>query len=230
MSNLTTFGNLVNKKLKDDKYVLGNYLEKNDIYDDYIQEAIKEYSRRNPDRAIYTHVVVTGETNVFDLPSDWEEDFSSIINIEYPVEYYPPQYIDEKYYEVVRIDTGLVLRFIDNPYPGIGQTFWVRYTKRHSVTTSASTIPTAHEEAVANLSISKVCQAIANFYATTTDSSMSADVIDYQSKAAEYNSRSKAHRELYEELMPLEKTGEVGEWDLSFYEGRTALTHDRDHY
>jgi len=238
MSTLSTFRSAVDKKLKDDKHVLGTYSLDNTIYDLYIEDGVRQYSKKRPRKDIYEHTVVTGETTYFSLPTDWEEGFSSIIELEYPVTTdnktkFPPEIVDQKSYKVDRVPSGatsvLRLIFIDYPYPSVGEIFWARYTKRHTVDATASSIPIADEAAVINLIMSICCNTIANYWLTTQSSSIGADVINYQSKADEYSKRASQYFSMYNgEIKDLE-TGIIGEWDPSLYTGENPLTHDQDY-
>ena len=238
MSTLTTFRALVNTKLKDDKHVLGTYSTDNTIYDTYIEDGVRRYSKKRPYVDIYEHTVVSGETTYFSLPTTWEEGFSSINELEFPVTTdnktkFPPEIVDPKNYKVSRVPSGtssvLKLIFLDTPYPVVGDIFWLRYTHRHTVDATQSTVPLADENALMNLILSICCEAIANYWLTTQSSSIGADVINYQSKADEYSKRASKYFIMFESEIKDLETGLVGEWDPKLYYESTPLTHDQDY-
>ena len=186
-----------------------------DDYETYILEAVKEYSRRHPYQQ--TTKETADGTALFALPSDWDNETSMIVEIEYPLDSNPPAYIENSKYEVVQLDTGYTGRFIGEYYPSDGQYFYLRYTKRHVLNDSSSTIPNAHKDAVANLAASIGCQALAQLYGHTANSSIDADAINYREKGDLFSSRAKELRRLYDGVVKEETTGVIGEIDTPLY-------------
>lgn len=236
MADITNFRDYVHDRLQDDANKLGTWVDDTStIYDTYIQEAVKQYSKRRPRKMIYAHTVTSNEGSIFELPSDWETDFSWIINIEYPINTtepktkFPPQILNPKAYEVQQIPAEYRIRFLETPYPTAGDEFWVRYVIRHTVSASLSSIPASDEEAVSNLAVHYAAAALARRYATTTDSSITADVVTPIAKSTEYRDLARDAKADYDEAVKDETTGIIGEWDYEdMYYGTDALTHDRD--
>jgi len=188
-----------------------------DDYESLIGEAVKEYSRRKPQKKV---AKLTGDGNsFFSLPSDWEVEFSRIREIEYPLDSnnlscVPPYMIDPKYYEVADIDTGWICRFRDTDYPGLNEQFYFRYTIRHSVDDSSSTIPVVDKEGLCNLAASLCCMALASAYGHTAESSIDADVVAYRTRGDEFSSRAKELFNKFDKEIRPEVTGMRGEWDI----------------
>jgi hypothetical protein len=196
-------------------------------YETLIKEAVKEYSRR---KALKKTALLTGDGNAyFSLPSDWEQEFSWIRNIEYPVGEFPPCFIQKKFYRVEEIDTGYVCRFYESGYPGNGNQFYFRYVIRHTVDASSSTIPVADKDSVCNLAASLCCQALAEKYGHAADSSLDADVVNYRTRGDEFASRGKELLKIFDRNIKPETTGFIGEWDIeSFWENNNNLLLKRN--
>lgn len=228
-TTITTFRELCYEKIKDTSSVLGTWVNNTStIYDDDIAEAVKIYSKRRPNIECSSE---TGTANTYHaMPTNWEEDFSHIINIEYPVLEDPPEYIQENYWRIEHLSDGILyIRFISSTYPGNGDTFYVRFTKRHSVSASASTIPVAHEEAVTDLACYRLCMKLAQYYTQSADSSIGADAINYTSKADEYRQQSEKFKKAFNDIVKPLKTGSFVDWDMNLYWEVEPLTHSRDY-
>jgi hypothetical protein len=193
-----------------------------DDYETYILEAVKEYSKRRPYNQ--TTKETADGTQLFALPSDWDIELSRISQVEYPIDSNPPAYIENSKYEVVQLDTGYTGRFIGEYYPSNGQFFYLRYTKRHVLNDSSSTIPDAHKDAVANLAASISCHTLADLYSHTANSSIEADAIAYREKGDMFASRAKDLRKLYDNVVKEETSGMIGEIDTpSYWEGNKDM-------
>lgn len=196
-------------------------------YETMIKAAVKEYSKSRPDKKV---VKLTGDGNAFfSLPSNWEEGFSYIRDIEYTIDALPPRFIESKFYRVDEIDTGLICRFYESGYPGVGEFFYFRYVIPHVVDASSSTIPEADKDAMSNLAASLCCQALAEAYGHTADATIDADAINYRSRGDEFASRAKELFKLYNRHVKPDITGLIGEWDIeSYWEGNRNLLNKRN--
>ncbi len=184
-------------------------------YETLIKEAVKEYSERRP---LQKTVKNTGDgTGSFSLPSDWEQEFSFIKEIEYPIDNFPPEKIDRKHWAVEQIDTGWTVRFYYSGYPGQGEFYYVRYFIRHTVDDASSTIPLADKDAVCNLAASLCCQALAEKYGQTSEPNMEADVVAYRTRGDEFAARAKELRELYDKKIKSNVNAVRGDYDMESY-------------
>lgn len=68
-----------------------------------ILDAVLKHSKKFPHEMRYD-VIGNGEYR-YALPSDWDDDFSTIVDIEYPISNRPPSYIDRNLYNVEKVDT-----------------------------------------------------------------------------------------------------------------------------
>jgi hypothetical protein len=218
---LASFVTLVKRKIQAPTIGLTLLADPGD-YNAFVVEAAKEYSKRRPYQQ--TSKLTGDGTAIFTLPTDWDNEVSLITQIEYPLDSNPPAYIETSKYEVVQLDTGWVGRFIGEYYPGSSEYFYVRYTKYHTVTASATTIPDSHKEAVCNLAASIGCQALAQLYGHTANSSVEADAINYREKGDMFSTRSKELRKLYDGQVKEIFSGVIGEIDMpSYWEGNKDM-------
>ena len=74
-----------------------------------IQNGIISYSRLRPLEDLYAETATSD--NWYDLPVEFERGFSSIVNIEYPIEETPTSLLDDKNYGIEQMATGWKLRF-----------------------------------------------------------------------------------------------------------------------
>ncbi len=194
---LETFVGKVDSRIKDAAAKL-TVDEKNAA----ILAAFEEYSKARPLRKAE---LVTG-TGAFDYALDgatpkltaWRDTLSAIASIIYPwsATTAVPTVLEAKDYAVLRLSTGLVLRFI-TVTPTAAQQFLVEYTTLHTVDGTTCTVPIADEEAVSDLCASYACEALASFYSQSTDGSFAADSVNHLSKAQEYRAQAKRWRDAY---------------------------------
>jgi len=197
----------------------------NDI-DRYMLFAIRTYSRSRPDIAV---VDITGDGgHDYALPSSWVDGFSRIMIIEYPIGDIPAQYLDEDDYCIYQNETTKLLRLLYDS-PSASNDFRVVF----SIPRTDSTIPDNDIDAVCNLAASYCLEQLANAYAQTSDSTISADSVDYRSKSYEFAQRAKRHIAIYKEHMGIKEgdtvaaaTGIVNlDWKYPY--GMDRLTHPK---
>lgn len=114
--------------------------------------------------------------------------------------------LDESLWRVERLDTGIVLRLLFTV--PVGQYILVRYTAAHDLTASATTVPVADDEAVADLGAHYACLALADYYAQATDASISADVDDRRGKSDLWRSNATRWREAWNRKLGLDSDGQ----------------------
>jgi hypothetical protein len=133
------------------------------------------------------------------------DGFSSITQIRYPVvasDPAPPA-LDETDYVVVRLPTGVFLRFLNGIKPLATEKFHPYFTTPHTLDGASSTIPSAHDDALADLAAHHACLMLAAFYEQTGDSSIDADAVDRPRRTDTYRALAKAYRASYEEKLGL---------------------------
>ena len=167
-------------------------------------------------------LAVTGTTqDWYSLPTDWEDGFSSVANIEYPIEGTPPTYISNLDYEIALMsDNAYYLRFSANN-PGLDNVFWLRYYIRYTFeSTGESSIPEAFQSALAYLVCSTWCEAFSAHFASKSDPSLAeAEAIQYTSRVEEYAGRARWYKQQFRKYFKREETGSYG--SMSFVQNPT---------
>lgn len=95
-------------------------------------------------------------------------------------------------WRVLLLDTGLVLRLLAGS-PSASEYVLVHYTSQHTLTRgvgASSTVPAAHDEALADLGAKHCCLALANLASQEVDSSVASDTMDRLSKSEHYRSQA----------------------------------------
>ncbi|MBI5550743.1 MAG: hypothetical protein HY911_04490 [Desulfobacterales bacterium] len=163
-----------------------------------VEAALLQYSRHKP-RELVKDVAGDGTRDVA-LPGEWVEEFSQVRRVEYPAGGVPETLLSG--WRIYQAPGGPVLR-LDGEEPAADEL--VRVT---------ITVPRLEEEiirgdvdAVANLAASICCDTLANLFASTNDPTISADVVNYRSKAGEYAKRAAALRKLYMDHMGTDEDG-----------------------
>ncbi len=197
MATLETFVGKLDSRIKDGAAKL-SVDEKNAA----VLAALEEYSKARPLRKAE---LITG-TGSFDYALDgatpklaaWRDTLSAIVSIVYPwsATSATPPALDTDDYAVLRLSTGLVLRFT-SATPTSPEQFLVEYTTLHTADSATSTVPTADEETLSDLCASYACEALAGFYCQSTDGSFAADTVAHLSKAQEYRAQAKRWRDAY---------------------------------
>jgi hypothetical protein len=130
--------------------------------------------------------------------SVWVDGLSAILEIAYPWSATTPipPVLDATRYTVVRLSTGLFLRFLDVT-PTAPSKFHVLYSSAHVLAEATTSVPAADIEAFADLATAYACEALAGYYSQSTDGSLQADTVAHLSKAQEYRAQAKRWRDAY---------------------------------
>jgi len=216
--------------------------------DDAITQAVKRYSKDRP-RELVTDLVGAGSayltlpTGPSNPPEQFEDGFSIVRAIEFPVGNLPPTYLDGEDWLLYRTPTGLKIA-LTTLVPQAADTLRVTWTLRHNPGTSgqeavATTVPDADFEAVCDLAASFCCDKLSAVYARTNDSTITADAVNYRTKAQEYASIAKQFKKRYDDHIGIEDSGtgaggsptagaiSIGDMNLTQGSGVDRLTHRR---
>lgn len=136
--------------------------------EDFITEAVEEFSRFTPDIDV-ADLTGDGSAVEFDLPSGFDVNFSTIISIEFPVGEQDPVYLKPSEYMVYRTLTENQIRLKEITL-GSAETARMTFTRVHVVDEDSSTISDSSWKAVATLATSKAARALATQYANSRDS------------------------------------------------------------
>lgn len=204
-----------------------------------LSQAIIIYSKDKP-RTLIKEEDGDGSKYDFALPSDWVEGFSYIVgDIEYPADtYQDPNYIEKidwkLFKKLVSAVTTTYLR-ITSFIPASGYKLRYEYTLPHTLDETTNTVNENDTEAVVALAAALCFWALAAKFAQSTDSTIEADVIDYQRKSDLYATLAKEKLSTYNSLMGLgeESKGAASasagvafkDLDVTFQWSEDMLTH-----
>jgi hypothetical protein len=217
--------------------------------DDAITQAVKRYSKDRP-RELVTDLVGAASallalpTGPGAPPETFEDGFSIVRSIEFPVGDLPPTFLEGEDWLLYRTPTGLKIA-LTSMVPQASDTLRVTWTVRHNQGTSggspvSTTVPDADFEAVCDLAASFCCDKFSAAFARTNDSSIQADAVNYRSKSQEYASLGKQFKKRYDDHIGIEDSGSgsaggsptagaitIGDMNLTQGSGVDRLTHRR---
>jgi hypothetical protein len=197
-----------------------------------IQLAVVRYSTDFP---LNTLVDLTPNgTQKLPLPVDWRVGFSRLVNIEYPLNAFPPYLLSAEefclYQQVVAGTTPLAFEFtvLFDFVPD--ETVRVTYTVPHSLTTLVDTVNPMHCEAVTCWAAALCCDQLASYYASASDSTIQADHVQRNSQSADYARLAKNYRARYFSDLAVNEQKTVSasavvDLDLQDSRGRDRFTH-----
>lgn len=181
-----------------------------------IDDAIDAYSVDFP---VITATKTTGTgAYTYSLPSDWEDFFSHIVNVEYPYGQQTPVYLNLKHIEVYldANDNTKKLRF-KNISPSTSDSFGLIYTIRHTISDTTSTIPDAHFKAVACLATALAARATALKFAQRRDTSLGS-TIQLSSESRELTAMAEEYEREYSKILGIRRgaTSDTFVWDEDY--------------
>jgi hypothetical protein len=152
-------------------------------------------------------------TGRYDLPTDWDDEASSVYEVEWPINQDPKTVISPSHYMIDLLpDDGYQLRF-ETTLPSSGETFWLRYTIPYTIgSVGISNVPNTYKNALAYKSTSLWCDAIANYFSTKTDANIPelSPLVNFQDRVTEWEGRAKQYYRLYKESIASKKNSETG--------------------
>jgi len=174
--------------------------------------AVNTYSQTRPQLKVKEYTG-DGSTYDFTLPTDWEDEFSMIIGgmnekIEYPAGEQVPTFIEDEDWMIYDLTSPKKLRLI-NDSPSSTEKVRIRYTIRHYLNNESTptSIPDADFDAVLALATAYCCDILATQSAGSTDSTISADSVNYRDSQLRYSQQATAWREKYRDHMGIDKDG-----------------------
>ncbi len=194
-----------------------------------IAAAVIRYSDDKPDLRVEMLTVSDGGLG---LPTGWQDGFSRVVQIEYPIGHRPPTYLKpEDWFMYTDGDTQqLAIELVASPPEGANAK--CIYTVKRLLDANRDTIPSKHMEAVCCWAAALLCDQLSAIFSQNTDSTIQADSVDQTSPARSYAQRANTLRNRYYDALGLDpkKTAAAG-CDVSFSEknkpGRPRLTHRR---
>lgn len=199
----------------------------------HIQTAVNTYSI---DRSLIVSYYLTGDGQTFDypLPGKWIWGLSRVVAIEYPADSQIPVYQESIDYEIRQGSLGpqptKFIRF-KLTTPASDDQVWIQYTTRHEHTSEMSTIFPEDMEAVMWLAAHFAAAALAAGAAGSTESTISADVVNHRDAEQRWKSVSDGYKKMYFDrvISPDSATpvGSTEEWVPILTTGHNFLYHGR---
>lgn len=216
---LSDFQLLVEKAVRDDSSLITA-----DDIDAAIALAVSRYSLDRP-QYVVEDLEPTGLGELI-LPDLWEQGFSSIISLEYPIGSFPAKIVDSEAYAIYQSPTGHSLRLLFTPTETVRAT----YSIAHVLSYIDDTIPANHREAVTCWAAAYCLDQLAAFAAGVTDATIQAGRVDRGSQTRDYAQRANALRIRYVNELGIEEkkavaAGVVVNLDLKNSVGQDRLTH-----
>lgn len=194
MSTINEIRNIVIGFVRDD----ANKLVNPDNYDNAISTALQVYSEHAKKFKV---VDVAGDgTNDYALPSGWNEGFSVIDKIEYPLGSVPATLIDRRDYTFYQDESSEYIRLLIDK-PSSSEEFRVTFTVLRLVTE----VLAQDVYAFANLAASHCCNMLASLYVNSVDPTVSEATINYRDKSTLYADQAGKFMKVYNNHMGIEE-------------------------
>lgn len=160
------------------------------------QAILQRYSKDRP-RELVSDQAGNG-TQLLGMPATgtdvFEDGFSFIRTIEYPLGSVPPNFLLEEDWQLYRTPSALQIMLL-SVTPAANDTVRVTWTARHK--SDGSTVPDVDFEAVSDFAAALCYEALAGIYAQTGDATIQADSVNYRTKSQEYMGLAKAAAKRY---------------------------------
>ncbi|SRR6266404_2394613 len=168
--------------------------------DSLLQQAIlQRYSKDRPRELVSdqtgngTALLAVPQTSA-NPPEVYEDGFSVIRLIEFPVGIVPPSLILEEDWQVYRSPSGLQVMLLGTT-PSVSDSVRITWTARHKG--DGSTVPDVDFEAVCDWAAALCYEALAGIHAQTGDATLNADSVNYRTKSQEYLGLAKVAAKRY---------------------------------
>lgn len=226
MADISDFRTKMNTSVKDSAGRF-NQTEK----DAFILEAVRQYSRDRPRKAT-ADLTGDGTAQNFAVPAAWVPRFSTMLQIEYPVDLVPQEKMDlQDNVEIVEAADGVESINLIQLTLGSGELARIQFTAPHTVDATTSTVPDNDFDAVCNLACGHFCMALAALYAEANDAGIAADVVDHEEKARIFGERGNQFYRDYKTHLEVgdSSVGEIRHHDLdvSLRRGQDLIWHRR---
>lgn len=163
-------------------FALGTQIKKNDA-GQYLNNALLVYSKFKPLMEGQQYLV--SNSQLMDLPTNWEQGFSSIDEIRYPLSTSQISFIDDRYFKIIIDGNGDYKIFFDYALNG---TALITFFKRHSFDDSdySCTVPDSDRYAVCDIASAYYILSLAARYAQSINASIGAEVVNNEPKPNHY--------------------------------------------
>lgn len=199
-----------------------------------IQEAVNKYAH---DHDVIIKEDLTGDgTQVLDMPSDFLDDFSNLISVEYPIDEVPRSYIEAGDYSIYKkVDNTLQLVLYEDT-PATGDTVRLEFSKYISL---MDDVPTKDTFAVLNLSAYYACLRESQKASNTTSDGDALDFVDLVESASRYQTLADKFKMNYDnhifgDVNGIEARGKteagmaIKQWDTTSRWNEPRVFHEDD--
>lgn len=156
------------------------------------QAILQRYSKDRPAEKV-SDVDGNGTASLA-TPAGFEDGFSIVRSVEYPIGKVPPALLEDEGWMMYRTPTALQI-LLTSARPAASEKLRVTWTARHNA--DGSTVPEPDFEAVCDYAAALAFEALAAIHAQTGDSTLMADAVNYRTKSQEYLGLAKAARKRY---------------------------------
>ena len=199
--------------------------------DGAIARAVERYSLDRPQTAVEDVTAASGG-QVLALPTGWQDEFSELASLEYPIGEIPPCFVEQTDFWLYQSPTGFEIQLRESLQ--VGAVVRTAFTQRHILTAVTDTIRPEDLEAVSSWAAALLLDMLAGFATGNTDSTIQADNVDHGSKAAEYAKRAAALRRGYYGALGIDPkrnvaAGAVTDLDMHASDGGRRIFHTSRH-
>lgn len=175
-------------------------------------------------------LAVIGAGAALTLPVRWAVGLSGVRSAEYPIGTSPKTYLAAGACVEYHDAAGDALALYP-PLP-VGALVRLTYTSDYVLDATTDETPSLYIEAVAHYAAASLCRVLAGLYANTSDSTISADAVSYQSKSDQWRRLAKDYEARYYAAVGVDPDAEAGappaagvvvDWDTQGASGRTPL-------
>lgn len=192
-----------------------------DDLDRALTAAVLRYSQDRPRRTVVDVALAVGG-NFVGLPDLWEEDFSDVQQVEYPIGRVPPSLPQRgEAWDLYEAPDGRMLMFAE-ALPDTAE-LRVTYTRKHALSEAADTIPAQHREAVCCWAAALLADQLAAWYAANGDPTIQADRVDQTSPQKAYAALAKTLRQRYRDEIGVEERRNVAAGTVVSHPDRNSL-------
>jgi hypothetical protein len=213
------FLNYMKRRLADPSLTGGVALMSDTDYLDRLSNAVDAFEQSHP-HELSEEFTLTASTQTYRLPLLWDDTFSRVQSVEYPVKATDPRsFIRPE--DVVVDRVARQWRFINGIYPGTGEKARLSFTVRHH--RDGSSVPAHHFESVALWATGDAAEALALRFNQFGDASFGAQVIDPGDRVKQFSTMGQELKRQAVRIWGSARTGTRGR--ISHYDdhGRVNL-------
>ena len=162
-----------------------------------IRAAVNKFSRLKPKIAVID--VVGNDLKIMPLPEEWDEGFSKIIEVEYPLNEFPPAHLMSDLYMVYQSPEGEKLFTKDNF--ATTDTLRLSISVAYTVDAAKCDIHKTYFDIVSLWAAARCLDELSTIYSGDGDVTINADSVDHNGRAREYSNRARnLRKQFYDDL------------------------------